>query len=202
MLGRRPFPSASSAVCIGLASLLAGCAGPGNYVWFSDLPQEALASEYTVGPGDLVTIRVLGHEEMTTRARVRADGRLAVPMIGEVEAQGKRPDAVRGEIESRLKAYFVMPSVTFIVEETPPGNIAVLGEVMRPGVFPFDPNMRIAQALALGGGVNEFAARDRIFLVRTSPKPERIRFTYRALTRDEANAAAFPLRAGDVVMVE
>jgi polysaccharide export outer membrane protein len=188
--------------CLALALPLGGCAEAGSYVWFSDLPPEARSNEYLVGVGDLVTIRVLGHEEMTTRARVRGDGRLAVPMIGEVEAQGKRPEAIRTEIEARLKAYLVMPSVTFIVDETPPGSIAVLGEVMRPGVFPLDPNMRIAQAIALGGGINEFASRDRIFVVRTAPKAERIRFTYKALTRDEANAAAFPLRSGDIVVVE
>jgi polysaccharide export outer membrane protein len=179
-----------------------GCAEVGDYVWFNQLPADASADEYLVNAGDLVSIRVLGHDEMTTRARVRADGRLAVPMIGEVMAQGRRPDAVRTDIETRLKAYLVMPSVTFVIEEPVVGSVAVIGEVSRPGVFPLDHGMRVDEALALGGGINDYASRSRIFVIRVAPRPERIRFTYQALTRNESNAAAFRLRAGDVVVVE
>jgi polysaccharide export outer membrane protein len=179
-----------------------GCAGPGNYVWYQDLPPEDTTGEYVVAAGDIVNVRVLGHDEMATRVRVRPDGRIAVPMIGEVEARGKTPQALRAEIEARLRVYLVAPSVTFNVEESTPVNVTVLGEVTHPGVFPLDPNMRLAQALALGGGVTEFASRDRIFVVRAFPRPERIRFTYEAVSRDAERAASFRLHPGDVVVVE
>jgi polysaccharide export outer membrane protein len=180
------------------------CSGPGSYVWFTELSPEALAaaSEYAVDVGDVLSIRVLGHEDMSTRVRVRADGRIALPIIGEVEARGKQPIALQKEIERRLKEFVITPTVTLNIEETPPSTITVMGEVARPGVYPVAVNTHLAEALALSGGVTEYASHDRIFLVRNIPRPVRIRFTYQAVTRDEQNAAAFLLRAGDVIVVE
>ena len=149
---------------------------------------------------------MLGHEEMLTRAKVRPDGRIALPIIGEIDARGRSPSALRAEIEGRLKQYLVMPGgatqVTLNVEEAAPATIAVVGEVTRPGVFPLEPNVRLAQALALVGGITEFASRDHIFLVRTIPRPERIRFTYDSVIRNEGLAGAFRLHPGDVIEVE
>ena len=191
-----------TSACLVLAAICIGCAGPGSYVWFSALPLEDASGEYVINAGDVVNIRVLGHEDMLTKGRVRPDGRIAVPIIGEVEARGKHPSALRAEIEARLKNFLVMPSVTLNVEETIPVSVAVLGEVAHPGVFPVDASMSLAQVLALGGGVTDFASRDRIFVVRTSPTSERIRFTYDAVLRDESHASSFRLHPGDYVVVE
>jgi polysaccharide biosynthesis/export protein len=191
-----------AAVCLGYAAPLAACTGPGTYVWFSALPAEALSGEYLINVGDIVSIRVLSHEEMTTRVRIRADGRIALPIIGEIEARGKRPSALRSEIETRLKDYIVTPTVTLNIDETQAAHIVVLGEVVHAGVFPLEPNARIADALALSGGVTEYATRDRIFVVRTLPDRMRIRFTYEAVIRDNGHAIAFRLHPDDVVVVE
>jgi polysaccharide biosynthesis/export protein len=189
-------------VCLGLA--VPSCAGAGNYVWYSQLSPQALAeaNEYLVSVGDMLNIRVLGHEDMSTKVRVRSDGRVAIPIIGEIGAAGKRPSALRSEIEARLKDFLVMPSVTVNIDESLPLKITLLGEVARPGVFPVEPSTSLAEALALGGGVTEFASRDRIFVVRSAPQPTRIRFTWDAVTRDLGRAASFQVRGGDVIVVE
>jgi polysaccharide export outer membrane protein len=191
-------------VCFGLAVPSMGCSSAGNFVWYSQLTPEALAkaNEYVVNVGDTLNIRVLGHEDMSTHIKVRSDGRVAVPIVGEIAAAGKRPSELRAEIESRLKDYIVMPSVTLNVEETLPPKIMLLGEFAHQGVFPVEPNTSLAEALALGGGVTEFASRDRIFLLRSIPQPVRIRFTWDAVTHDIGHAATFSVRAGDVIVVE
>lgn len=191
-------------VALGLVVPSAGCSGAGTYVWYSQLSPEALAAanEYLVSVGDMLNMRVLGHDDMSTKVRVRSDGRIAVPIVGEISAAGKRPSALRSEIEGRLKDYLVMPSVTLNIDESLPLKITILGEVAHQGVFPVEPNTSLAEALALGGGVTEYATRDRIFIVRSSPQPARIRFTWDAVTRDLGHAAAFPVRAGDVIVVE
>ncbi len=183
---------------------LAACSSAGHYVWYTQLPLDHWDStaDYVIHAGDVVSVRVLGHDEMTVHERVRFDGRLAIPLLGEVEARGKRPGSLRAEIEARLKDFIVSPSVILSVDEVQPMTVVVLGEVTHPGAFPLAPNASLAQALAQGGGLTEFAQRDRIFVVRQSPKPERIRFTYDAVSHDDARAAAFPLHPGDVVVVE
>src|SRR5258708_28619995 len=97
----RRFGSWAALLCVGIAP---ACAGAGEYVWFAQLPSEAtLASaEYVIAVGDLVSVKVLGHEEMTLKERARSDGRLALLLIGEVEAKGKRPSALRAELQGRL----------------------------------------------------------------------------------------------------
>jgi polysaccharide export outer membrane protein len=189
--------------CFAAISVLSSCAGAGEYVWFSQLPPaQAQFAEYLIDTGDLVDVRVLGHDDMSVlKQKVRADGRLSIPIIGDVEARGKRPSALRAEIEGRLKDYFVSPSVTIAVDETPM-TIACLGEVGKAGAYPLEPGAGLARALALAGGLSDYANRDRIFVVRQRPTPMRIRFTYEWVLRNENHAASFPLRAGDVVVVE
>jgi polysaccharide export outer membrane protein len=197
---RFPSPLLHLAAALGIAA----CSSAGDYVWFSQLPPEtgSASGEYVINSGDLVSVRVLGHEEMSVHERVRFDGRIAMPLLGEIEARGKKPGLLRAELEARFKDYIVSPSVILSVDEVQPMTVPVLGEVTHPGAFPLPPNASLAQALAQGGGLTEFAHRDRIFVVRLSPKPTRIRFTFDAVSHNDARAAAFPLHPGDVVVVE
>lgn len=189
-------------LCFATVHLLTSCAA-GEYVWYTQLPAaQALSAEYLIDTGDLVDIRVLGHEDMTVlKQKVRADGRISFAIIGDMEARGKRPSALRSEIEARLKDYFISPNVTISVEERPV-TIPCLGEVTKPGVVPLEPGAGLARVLAQAGGLTDFAHRDRIFVVRQRPTPMRIRFTYQWVLRDEDHAASFPLRAGDMIVVE
>jgi polysaccharide export outer membrane protein len=193
----------------GLVSLLIAlvdCSGGGNYVWVNDLPRDpadAAPGDYVIATGDVLEVRVLGHEDLSNpKVRVREDGRIAMPILGEVNASGVRPSALRGEIEARLKDYVKEPSVSVNVEEAHGTSVSVLGEVSRPGSYPIEPGGGVAQALAIAGGVTEYADRDRIFVLRGGAHPIRVRFTYDALTRGERPASAFVLRAGDLVVVE
>ncbi len=197
----RWFVAAFGVAIVGTA---AGCAGSGEYVWFTQLPQEAAAAnnEYIIGVGDIVSIRVLGHEEMMVRQKVRSDGRLALLLIGDVEAKGKRPSALKSELEARLKDYIVSPSVVVNVDETQPLTVLMLGEIAHPGAVPLDPDRRLVHAIALGGGLSDFASRSSIFVVRDEPKRVRIRFTYESIYRNLGGAGDFVLHRGDVVEVE
>ena len=187
-----------------LCGALACCASSGEFVWFQQLPSETAltTNEYIIGVGDIVSIRVLGHEEMTLRQRVRADGRLALLLIGDVEARGKRPSALKAELEGRLKDYIVSPSVAVNIDEAQPTTILLLGEVAKPGAYPLEQDLSLAHALALGGGLTDYASRSSIFVVRAEPKVTRIRFTYESVYRNIGGAGDFQLRRGDLVEVE
>jgi len=182
----------------------AGCGSSGQYVWFQDLTPEASAAtrEYLIGVGDTLNIRVLGHDEMTVRQIVRTDGRIAMLLIGEVEAKGKRPSALKAELEGRLKDYIVSPSVAVNVDLVQPLVVVCLGEVRTPGAFPLADDPSLAHAIALAGGLSDYANRSSIFLVRPGPKPTRIRFTYESIYRNVGGAGEFPLNRGDLIEVE
>jgi polysaccharide biosynthesis/export protein len=191
------------AVPIVILCAAAGCGNAGRYVWVNDLPPDnAAVHDYRIHVGDALNIKVFEQETMATKARVRSDGRIAFPIIGDVEVRGKRPVDVSKELEARLKDYIVTPHVTVTVEESQPISVSVVGEVNKPGIFVLDSSSGVAQALASAGGTTDFADHDSIFVVRTSPSPLRVRFTYHDVTRGEGRAATFLLQPGDLVVVE
>lgn len=190
------------ALCITTAlASVAGCAGHGSYVWARDLPPDGAQDDYAIAPGDTIGVRVFNQEAMSTHARVRSDGKIAVPMLGDVAVRGSSPSAVSRDLESRLKEYVVSPRVTVTVEESQANSVSVLGEVTHPGVFTVDATAGVLAALAAAGGFTPFASNDSIFVVRNNP-PMRIRFTMKSLMQADSRAAMFRLRRGDVVVVE
>jgi polysaccharide biosynthesis/export protein len=179
--------------------VLPACAGLGSYVWVNELPQAEVAREYRIRSGDLVNITVFQQDAMSTKSHVRSDGKLAVPILGDIDIRGQRPEDVRVQLEARLKEFVVTPHVTVTVDESQPVEVSVIGEVARPGNFVLKPNTGIAHALASAGGKTDFASLDRIFVLRP---PKRIRFTYESIVRGEGRSATFVLEPGDVIVVE
>lgn len=184
-----------------LVATTVGCSGGPPYVWASQLPPDQTADRYVIGAGDLLSVRVYDQENLSTHARVRSDGMIAMPLVGEVEVRGKAPAVVSSELEARLKQFMLSPTVTVTVEETSPTSVTVLGQVVHPGIYTVDVTSGVLQALAVAGGFNDYAGRGSIYLMRRSPA-ERIRFTFNDLTRADGSAAMFRLRTGDVVVVE
>jgi polysaccharide export outer membrane protein len=136
------------------------------------------------------------------QGKIRGDGRIAMPFVGEVVAAGKTPVALGREIEARLKEFIVSPRVTVNVDDSLPIVISMLGEVGAKGNLSLAQPATVLQALAQAGGLSEFADTDAIFVVRQKPVFRRIRFTYEALLTNKGGAAAFPVRAGDVIVVQ
>jgi polysaccharide export outer membrane protein len=187
-------------VALVFAAML-GCSGSGPYVWVNQLPLDQTADAYVIGAGDLLSVRVYNQENLSTHARVRSDGKIAMPLIGEVEVRGKSPAVVSRELEVKLKELMVSPTVTITVEETQPTSVTVLGQVVHPGIYTVDSTSGVLQALAVAGGFNDYASRGSIYVMRRSPA-QRVRFTFADLNYAEGRAAMFRIRTGDVVVVE
>jgi polysaccharide export outer membrane protein len=188
-----------------LAGIACGCASPGVYTWYRDAPPSDWApsnGDYLIGAGDTIEIRVFDQDNISTHGKVRSDGKVAMPFVGEVVAGGKTPLALGRELEQRLKEFIVSPRVTVNVVETVPITVSVLGEVGSRGALQVPANATLAQVVAQSGGLSDFADEDSIYVLRQTPQFHRIRFTYHALLRNEGGAATFPLRSGDVVVVE
>lgn len=185
----------------------AGCKTTGEYVSVDSIaPSVPPASrEDVLQAGDMISIRVWNQDSITTRARIRPDGKISLPFLDDVEASGSTPAALARRIQARLKEFIVNPVVTVSLDEARPMLVAVLGEVVRPGNFPLEPGSGVLQALAIAGGMTPFADRDGIIVIRQKADgggAQRIRFTYSGLTQLQGRAATFRLQGGDVVVVE
>jgi polysaccharide export outer membrane protein len=179
---------------------LTGC-GAGRYVWAEELREPRAPDEYVIASGDLVGVRIFNQETMTTRARVRGDGKITVPLLGDVEVRGRTPAAAAADVALRYREYLSSPRVTVTVEEAQPASVSVLGEVARPGIFALEPPAGVLQALAAAGGLTEYAGKSSIYVVRRAPA-QRIRFSLDSLVQAGTRSATFRLRAGDAVIVE
>jgi polysaccharide export outer membrane protein len=180
------------------------CADLGQYVWVDQYREPAPPPEkpYTIVPGDVIQVRVFNQEQLSARVRVRADGKVSLPLLNDVDAAGYTPVALSQVIERRLRELVNAPSVTVSIEETRPQTVMVVGEVPRPNAYPYDPSAGVLQVLAAAGGLGPEASGDRIFVLRQTPSPVRIRFSYDRLKHQEGRGASFRLRPGDVVVVE
>lgn len=206
VLSKRSIARALSVCCIALASAASlGCAGAGQYVWYRELPsieRSAAAGDYVIGIGDELSIRVYEQDALSSDVKIRSDGKIALPLAGEVVAAGKRPAELSAELERLLKQFIVTPRVTVNVKTSHPITVTVMGEVGTVGVLTIDPPARLVDALARSGGLGEYAQSDRIFVLRQFPDFKRIRFTWEEILRNDGGSAAFPLRTGDVVVVD
>ena len=178
----------------------------GAYQWIDDYPLATTplgSAEYVIGAGDLVQVQVWDNDKLSTRARVRADGQLALPLLGEIYALGKPPKALARDIEGALREQKLVnaPRVTVVVDEVPPLKVSVLGQVAHAGTYALEPGSGVAEALASAGGLAEFAHKDQIYVLRRMPSPARIRFTFDSLT-EIGRAASFRLQPGDIVVAE
>ena len=201
---RITFSSSSVAIAIIVAS--ACRSAHGAYQWVDDYPQATTvrgSTEYVIGAGDLVQVQVWDNEKLSTRARVRVDGQLALPLLGEMRAVGKAPNALARDIEGALREQKLVnaPRVTVAIDEVPPLKVSVLGQVVHAGTYALEPGSGVAEALASAGGLAEFAHKDQIYVLRRIPSPARIRFTFESLT-EIGRAASFRLQPGDVVVAE
>lgn len=196
--------AARALLAIALLTTGACASGPGQYVWADRYTVPASDAEYRVAPGDLLTVQVWDNDKLSARARVRADGQVALPLLNDVPVAGQTPSQVARDLEQRLRTanLVLAPRVNVSLDEVRPVTVSVLGKVARAGSFPLPEGSGVAEALASAGGLTEFAHRDRIFVLRRTPQPVRIRFTFDALTGHGTPAALFRLRSGDVVVAE
>jgi polysaccharide export outer membrane protein len=168
-----------------------------------NLPPRAETTEYLIGPGDLLSIQVWEQDKMSTKGRVRVDGRMSIPFLHDVTVAGKTPSAVARELQEALKPYVLVPVVNVVVEEPQAQTVSVLGQVGRPGQYVMGREAGVAQVLAAAGGLSPFAHKDRIFVLRDMGQGrQRIRLRYESLVEASSAAAKFRVQGGDVVVVE
>lgn len=202
MMARVMRPRSGAVLSALIALSLVACASTGPYVWVDSLPASASSSsDVIIQDGDIINVRVFNQEPLSTRERVRTDGKIALPVVGEVIARGKRPAQLAAEIQDRLKSVVVAPSVSVVMEQEGAMRVSVVGEVKNAGVFEVQPGSNVLHALAAAGGLSDYADGDRIFVVRKS-LPQRVRFRYHDLRSADPKSVQFTLQNGDIVVVE
>jgi len=161
-----------------------------------------LDSAYTVSPGDALEISVWKEEALTRTVFVLPDGRISFPLIGEVAAAGKTVAQIKEELQARLAPFVNIPVVSVEVKQTGSMLIYVIGRVNNPGRFVVNTRINTLQALATAGGLNPFAKRKKIKILRAEAEGTKtFLFNYDDIADGKHMEQNIWLQKGDVVVV-
>ena len=169
----------------------------------STLPATPASSTYKIGINDVLTINVWHEADLSRNLTVRPDGKITIPLVGDVRAAGKTPPQLEAELRSDLAAYIKDPELTVIVAEIRSLRVNVIGEVVHPGAFPLTQQMGVLDLIAEAGGLKEFAKKNKIYVLRETSAGvrERLKYDYRNVLSGKDNAQDILLQANDTVVV-
>jgi polysaccharide export outer membrane protein len=159
--------------------------------------------DYVIGPQDLLTIDVWHEPELSQSVPVRPDGKISLPLIGDLEVSGLTPHVLQARLAKDLEAYIHKPQVTVIVREVNSQKFYIIGQIERPGTYSLSAHMTVLDALASAGGFRDFAKVDQIYLLRLRPdgSRNRLHFDYRAAVNGKASYRDIELQIGDTLVV-
>jgi len=167
-----------------------------------DQPLELSEPATVLGEGDVVEIHVFPDESLNGTYRLGRDAVIDFPLIGAVTVEGRSPRDVEQEIKARLADdYLVNPTVTVFVKEQNSLKVFVLGQVNRPGAFPFSNGMTVIEAITKAGGFTELASPNGTSVSRSRGPagPSRIRVSVGDI--QSGKASDFVLKPGDIITV-
>ena len=162
--------------------------------------------DYLIGPGDILQIFVWRNPEVSLeQIAVRPDGKITTPLVEDLVASGKTPSQLARDIEQALATYIRQPIVTVIVNDftgTPNQQIRVIGEATDPKILPYSRGVNLLDVMINVGGLTEFAAGNRAFIIRKAPGGEqKIPVRIEDLLEEGDINANVLMRPGDVLII-
>jgi polysaccharide biosynthesis/export protein len=157
---------------------------------------------YIIGTDDVLSIVYWKDKDMSADAQVRPDGRIALPLINEVQAAGLTPEQLREKITEESRKYMEDANITVVVRQINSRKVFITGEVNRPGPYPLTGTMTVMQLLSMAGGLREYADSKKIIIMRTEDgKPVSLKFNYKDVTAGKNLEQNIQLKPGDTVVV-
>jgi len=158
---------------------------------------------FVIGNDDRLTINVWNEPEISRSLPVRSDGRISLPLVGEVQAAGRTPLQLEQDIADKLQAYITKPVVTVIVEQINSEKFNILGQVAKPGTYQLTSPTTVLDAIAAAGGFRDFAKQKGIYILRHGPNGSetRIPFNYKEVIKGKNSGQNITLQPNDTIVV-
>jgi polysaccharide biosynthesis/export protein len=159
-------------------------------------------SSFVIGNEDVLKITVWKDLELSQVIPVRSDGKITLPLIGEMQATGKTPKELQADITTELQSFISKPQVTVIVQEIRSKRFNILGHVQKPGSYVLTPPVTVVDAIALAGGFRDFAKTKNIYVLRDDGgKQVRVPFNYKQVIKGSDPDQNIELQARDTIVV-
>jgi polysaccharide export outer membrane protein len=159
-----------------------------------------LASDYVIGPGDVLQISVWQEPQFTESVVVRPDGNISMPLVPDIPLTGLTPHEAEETLAQKLLSLVKHPRVSVIVQEIHSRLVYITGEVQHPGAYPMISSINVIQLIAHAGGPTEFAKKKAVYVLHPD-KRERTRVDYQKLLQGQHLEENVQLIPGDTVVV-
>ena len=165
--------------------------------------ERAHDEKYVIGNDDVLAISVWKEPDLTKSIPVRADGKISLPLVGELQATGKTPLQLENDITEKLKSFITAPEVNVIVQQVNSRKFNVMGEVSRPGSYPLTASTTIMDAIAIAGGFRDFAKKTGVYILRkgSDGKESRINFNYKSFIKGKNSDQNVRIEPNDTIIV-
>lgn len=162
----------------------------------------SLPVDYVIGPEDVLGVLFWRDTEMSGDVTVRPDGKVTLPLIGEIMAAGLKPDALREQVHKAADKYLSDPNVAIVVRQINSRKVFITGEVTTPGAYPLVAPRTVMQIIALAGGLTEYADAKSITVMRTqNGAAKSLKFNYKDVSRGKGLEQNILLQPGDTIVV-
>lgn len=162
--------------------------------------EEPKVSAYQIGREDVLDVAVWRDPDLSRTVPVRPDGKISLPLLGDVEAVGKTPHELAQALTEALHPFVQEPRVSVIVREVNSTRVYVTGEVAQPGAYALRGQMSLVQLIALAGGFSDFADREAIRII-SQGDGEVLQVRFSDMISDDAKSRSLRLRPGDTIVV-
>ena len=167
-------------------------------------PQGARSdNSYVIGANDVLAINVWKEPDISRSVPVRSDGKISLPLVGELTASGQTPLQLEQEITKRLQNYISEPEVTVIVTDSKSQKVNIMGMVTKPGAYLLTSTTTVLDAIAMAGGFKDFAKQKSVYVLRQAADgtQKRIPFNYKEVIKGQNPEQNIRLQTGDTVVV-
>jgi polysaccharide biosynthesis/export protein len=160
-------------------------------------------ADFVIGLEDVLSVNVWREAELSVKeAMVRPDGKISLPLLGDIQASGLTPKQLQERIAERLKEFVANPTVIVAVLRITSQSVSIVGQVNKPGVYPMGSPLTVLELLARAGGLREDAKMKKISILRKEGEQTRyFLFNYKEVSSGKNLQQNIILRGGDVVNV-
>jgi len=161
------------------------------------------APPYVIGPDDVLSIVFWKDKDLSAEVTVRPDGKVSLPLLNDIQAQGRTPDELRDALKQAAQAFVEDPNPTVMVKEIKSRRVFITGQVEKPGPYPLTGETTVLQLIAMAGGIREFADGSNITILRKAEngRTQMLPFNYRDVLKRKNLTQNVQLKPGDTVVV-
>src|SRR6185436_3629632 len=199
-------PGRALIVAVVLLGMTMGC---GSVVSKEALDEavKPVSKEFLLGAEDVLEVTVCRNQDLSRTVVVRPDGKISLPLIGDIQASGMNASQVAAKIAVRLTEFKENPNVSVSLKEVNSYFIYVLGEILKPGKYPLKSYATVLQGVSMAGGFTPFASKNRMQVIRTHTNEDgkenqiRIPVPFNELVSGKGDIENFILKSGDTIVV-